>query len=132
MTTPILQVQDLKKKFTRDGQSGFLAVDGVSFDISAGECVGLIGESGSGKSTVANMVARLLNPDEGQIILDGADVTQADVRTVCRKVQMVFQSPQESFDPRRTLGDGVGESLLNAGKSAAEVREEAARLLEAA
>ena len=131
MTTPMLQLQNLKKIFSRNGQAGFIAVDGVSFDMAQGECVGLIGESGSGKSTVANMVARLLNPDEGQIILDGADVTQADVRTVCRKVQIVFQSPQESFDPRRTLGDGVGESLLNAGKSAAEVREEDARLLEA-
>lgn len=131
MTTPILQIQSLKKIFSRNGQDVFIAVDGVSFDMAQGECLGLIGESGSGKSTVANMIARLLDPDEGRIILDGADVTQADVRAVCRKVQMVFQSPQESFDPRRTLGDGVGESLLNAGKSAAEAREEAVRLLEA-
>lgn len=131
MTTPMLQLQNLKKIFSRNGQAGFIAVDGVSFDMAQGECVGLIGESGSGKSTVANMIARLLNPDEGRIILDGADVTRADVRAVCRKVQMVFQSPQESFDPRRTLGDGVGESLLNAGKSAAEARKEAAQLLEA-
>ncbi len=131
MTTPMLQLQNLKKIFSRNGQAGFIAVDGVSFDMAQGECVGLIGESGSGKSTVANMIARLLNPDEGRIILDSADVTRAGVRAVCRKVQMVFQSPQESFDPRRTLGDGVGESLLNAGKSAAEAREEVARLLEA-
>ena len=130
MTTPILQAQSLKKIFTRDGQSGFLAVDGVSFDISAGECVGLIGASGSGKSTVANMIARLLAPTEGRILLDGEDVTDAEARSIFRTVQMIFQSPQESFDPRRTLGDGVGESLLNAGKSAAEAREEAARLLE--
>ena len=131
MTTQILQMQGLKKIFTRKGQRDFLAVDGVSFDMAQGECLGLIGESGSGKSTVANMIARLLDPDEGQIVLDGEDVTQADVRAVCRKVQMVFQSPQESFDPRRTLGDGVGESLLNAGKIASEVREEVAQLLEA-
>ena len=131
MTTPMLQLLNLKKIFSRNGQDGFVAVDSVSFDMTQGECVGLIGESGSGKSTVANMIARLLNPDEGQIILDGEDVTQTDVRAVCRKVQMVFQSPQESFDPRRTLGDGVGESLLNVGKIAAEAREEVARLLEA-
>ena len=131
MTTPILQVQDLKKIFTRDGQSDFLAVDGVSFDISAGECVGLIGESGSGKSTVANMIARLLDSTEGRILLDGEDVTDAEARMIFRTVQMIFQSPQESFDPRRTLGDGIGESLLNVGQSRAEVREEVGRLLEA-
>lgn len=131
MTTPTLQVQDLKKIFTRDGQSDFLAVDGVSFDISAGECVGLIGESGSGKSTVANMIARLLDPTEGRILLDGKDVTNAEAREIFRTVQMIFQSPQESFDPRRTLGDGVGESLLNVGHSCAEVREEVGRLLAA-
>ena len=131
MTTPILQVQDLKKIFTRDGQNDFLAVDGVSFDISAGECVGLIGESGSGKSTVANMIARLLDPTEGRILLDGKDVTNAEAREIFRTVQMIFQSPQESFDPRRTLGDGIGESLLNVGQSRAEVREKVGRLLEA-
>ena len=131
MTTPTLQVQDLKKIFTRDGQSDFLAVDGVSFDISAGECVGLIGESGSGKSTVANMIARLLDPTEGRILLDGEDITDVGARKIFRTVQMIFQSPQESFDPRRTLGDGIGESLLNVGQSRAEVRGEVGRLLEA-
>ena len=131
MMTPILSVQDLKKIFTRNGQDDFLAVDGVSFDISAGECVGLIGESGSGKSTVANMIARLLDPNAGRIFLDGEDVTTAEVRSIFRTVQMIFQSPQESFDPRRTLGDGIGESLLNVGQSRAEVREEVGRLLEA-
>ena len=131
MTTPILQAQSLKKIFTRGGQSDFLAVDGVSFDISAGECVGLIGESGSGKSTVANMIARLLDSTEGRILLDGEDVTDAEARKIFRTVQMIFQSPQESFDPRRTLGDGIGESLLNVGQSRAEVREKVGRLLEA-
>ena len=128
--TPILSIQKLKKIFSRNGQSDFTAVDNVSFDMAPGECLGLIGESGSGKSTVANMIVRLLDPSEGRIFLDGEDVTEADVRAICRKVQMVFQSPQESFDPRRTLGDGIGESLLTAGRPAAEAREEVARLLE--
>ena len=131
MTTPILQVQNLKKIFTRNGQSDFLAVDGVSFDVAPGECVGLIGESGSGKSTVANMIARLLEPTEGRMFLDGEDVTNAEVRKIFRTVQMIFQSPQESFDPRRTLGDGIGESLLTAGEPASETAEEVSRLLEA-
>ena len=128
--TPILSIQKLKKIFSRNGQSDFTAVDNVSFDMAPGECLGLIGESGSGKSTVANMIVRLLDPSEGRIFLDGEDVTEADVRAICRKVQMVFQSPQESFDPRRTLGDGIGESLLTAGRPAAEAHEEVARLLE--
>ena len=131
MTTPILSVQSLKKIFSRDGQEVFLAVDNVSFDVAQGECVGLIGESGSGKSTVANMIARLLEPTEGRIFLDGEDVTNAEVRKIFRTVQMIFQSPQESFDPRRTLGDGIGESLLNTGQNVVEVREEVGRLLEA-
>ncbi len=131
MTTPILRVQNLKKIFTRDGQSDFLAVDGVSFDVAAGECVGLIGESGSGKSTVANMIARLLDPTEGRILLEGEDVTDAGARKIFRTAQMIFQSPQESFDPRRTLGDGIGESLLNVGQPRAGVREKVGRLLAA-
>ncbi len=131
MPEPILQVQNLKKIFSRDGQGEFLAVDNVNFDVSRGECLGLIGESGSGKSTVANMIARLLDPTEGHIFLDGEDVTNAEVRNIFRTVQMIFQSPQESFDSRRTLGDGIGESLLNVGKNAAEVHEAVGRLLEA-
>ncbi len=128
MSEPILRVQGLRKTFSRDGRD-VVAVDGVSFHVGPGECLGLIGESGSGKSTVANMVARLLDPAGGRIFLDGADVTRATVRAVCRKVQMVFQSPRDSFDPRRTLGDGVGESLRNAGRPAGEVPKEVGRLL---
>ena len=131
MMKPIISVQNLKKIFSRDGQEVFLAVDDVSFEVMPGECVGLIGESGSGKSTVANMIARLLEPTEGCIVLDGEDVTNAEVRKIFRTVQMIFQSPQESFDPRRTLGDGIGESLLNTGQNVVEVREEVGQLLEA-
>lgn len=129
--TPILQIQDLKKIFSRSGQGDFVAVDGVSFDVAVGECVGLIGESGSGKSTVANIIARLLNADEGRVFLDSTDVTMADVRQIFRTVQMIFQSPQDSFDPRRTLGDGIGESLRNIGLPRAKVHAEVERLLDA-
>lgn len=128
---PILSVQNLKKIFSRSGQENFVAVDGVSFEIFPEESVGLIGESGSGKSTVANMIARLLDADEGRVFLDGEDVTGADVRDIFRNVQMIFQSPQESFDPRRTLGDSIDESLRNSGMTKREAREETARLLEA-
>ena len=131
MTEPILYAEHLTKIFSRRGREDFTAVEDVSFRIAAGECVGLVGESGSGKSTAANMIVRLLPPTSGRIFLDGEDVTGAEVRAVCREVQMVFQSPRESFDPRRTLGDGIGESLLNAGMPEDEARGEVARLLEA-
>ena len=80
---------------------------------------------------MANLVTRLLDADGGRILLDGEDITSVtgrDLRRVYRKIQMVFQTPAESFDPRRTLGDGVGESLR--GLSRREARQEAVRLME--
>lgn len=125
-----MRVQNLSKRFTRSGQEDFLAVDHVDFEVAAGECVGLLGESGSGKSTVAHMIARLLDPTGGRVFLGGEDITTADVRKIFRTVQMIFQSPQESFDPRCTLGGAIEESLLNTGKTKAEAREKIGELLE--
>ena len=130
----LLSVENLTKIFSRKGQPNVTAVRDVSFDLAPGERLGLIGESGSGKSTVAKLITRLLEPTSGQIRFDGEDITEARgsaLRALYRKVQMVFQSPQGSFDPRRTLGDGIGESLGNAGLSASEVRVKVGRLLEA-
>ena len=82
---------------------------------------------------MANMVTRLLDPTEGEIILDGENITKAgkkELRAAYRKMQMIFQAPTESFDPRRTLGDGIGESLRNSGRSREETRKEVERLLE--
>ena len=129
---PILTVENLTKVFTRRGLADRTAVDHVSFSLYPGECLGVIGESGSGKSTVAGMIARLLDVTEGRIVLDGEDVTHARgraLRAAYRKMQMIFQTPAESFDPRRTLLDGVGEGLRNGGMSRAEARREAERLL---
>ena len=130
---PILKVENLTKVFSRSGQDAFTAVNDISFSLNPGECLGIIGESGSGKTTLVNLITRLLDATEGSILLDGADITHLkgrELRKVYRKMQMVFQTPTDSFDPRRTLGDGIGESLRNIGMSRKETREEVERLLE--
>lgn len=129
----VLEVRDLTKIYRRRGQDTVTAVDGVSFSLHPGECLGIIGESGSGKTTLVNMIARLTDPDSGQILLKGREITRLrgrDLRSVYAEMQMVFQQPADSFDPRRTLGDGIGESLRNNGWSAAAAREKSEKLLE--
>ena len=129
---PILKVENLTKVFSRRGQPDFTAVKNVSFELMTGECLGIIGESGSGKTTLVNMITRLLDATEGSIILQGEDITHIngkELRTVYRKMQMVFQTPTDSFDPRRKLGDSIGESLRNNGMSVSESKQHVARLL---
>ena len=131
---PILKVENLTKVFSRSGQDAFTAVNDISFSLNPGECLGIIGESGSGKTTLVNLITRLLDATEGSILLDGEEITHLkgkELRKVYRKMQMVFQTPTDSFDPRRTLGDGIGESLRNAGMSRKETKAEVNRLLEA-
>jgi peptide/nickel transport system ATP-binding protein len=72
----VLKVENLTKVFTRKGQPDFTAVDHIGFELYPGECLGLIGESGSGKTTVVNMITRLLDSSEGRIVLDGEDITR--------------------------------------------------------
>lgn len=130
---PILKVENLTKVFTRKGKPDHTAVNHISFEMHPGECLGLIGESGSGKSTTVNMITRLLDATEGRIILDGEDITHISgraLRQVYSKMQMVFQTPTDSFDPRCTLGDGIGESLRNNGWSRKAAKDEVVRLLE--
>lgn len=131
MPDTILEVQNMKKVF-RKGRENYIAVDGVSFTLEQGECLGIVGESGSGKSTIARMITRLMDTTEGKVIFQGEDITHVrgkDLRKVYRKMQIVFQMPAESFDPRCTLGDGIGESLRNMGMSRAETRKKVEELL---
>lgn len=132
MTDIILKADHLKKIFI-SGKKSMTAVDDVSFELKQGECLGIVGESGSGKSTIAKMITHLESITEGQVFLKGKDITNArgkDLREIYQDIQMVFQMPMESFDPRRTLGDGIGESFRNMGISRAETRKRVENLLE--
>lgn len=127
----ILQAENLKKTFS-SGKKSFTAVENISFTLKKGECLGIVGESGSGKSTVANMLTRIVDPTEGKITLMGEDITGLKgrkLKNIYRNIQMVFQMPQESFDPRQTLGDGISESLANYGMGRKEARQKAEELL---
>ncbi len=117
---PVLEVQDLKKHFVirkgilRRSAGHVFAVDGVSFSIARGETLGLVGESGCGKSTVGRAVLRLIEPTDGSIKLDGQDIThltKAELRPYRRQMQIIFQDPYSSLDPRMSAGDIVGEPL---------------------
>ena len=132
MTDIILKADHLKKVFI-SGKKSMTAVDDVSFELERGECLGIVGESGSGKSTIAKMITHLESITEGQVFLKGKDITHArgkDLRETYQNIQMVFQMPMESFDPRCTLGDGIGESLRNMGITRVETRKRVENLLE--
>ncbi len=125
--SPMLRVNDLAKHFISGGlvdralgnkATNVRAVDGVSFDIAAGETLGLVGESGCGKSTVGRSILRLLEPTVGSIELDGVDISHASQRTLLplrRHLQVVFQDPFASLNPRRTVGQSVAEPIANYG-----------------
>ena len=131
MAEKILEVQNLKKTFL-SGKKSFTAVEDVSFFLNAGEVLGIVGESGSGKSTVAKMITHLTDITDGKIFFLGKDITHAKgkaLRETYRELQMVFQTPAGSFDPRCTIGDGIGESLRNMGISKKETRNRVEKLL---
>jgi len=125
----IVRVSELVKLFrARDGGHEFAAVDNVSFELAAGETLGIVGESGCGKSTLARLLVGLLAPSSGVIEIDGRplEAQQRDRRALARRVQMVFQDPAAALNPRLRVGDTLREVLsvhrLAAGGSEAERR----------
>jgi oligopeptide transport system ATP-binding protein len=137
----LLSVKNLKKHFAVSG--GFLkrtvdhvhAVDGVSFDIGAGETLGLVGESGCGKSTTGRCILRLIEPTSGEVWFKGSDVTRLDhdaLRALRRDMQIIFQDPYASLNPRLTVGAIIGEALQihNLAKSRKAMEERVVELLE--
>ncbi len=131
---PLLEMQNLTVHFMhRQEKKEFAAVDDINFCLYQGETLGIVGESGSGKSTVARAAARLLDVTSGKIFLKGREITCAAGkrrRQIYGTLQMVFQFPEESFDPKRTLGDGIGESLRNRGMTRKQAEGETVWLLE--
>ena len=132
MREAFLVTDNLTRFFSSRNGPRVAAVKEVSFSVRKGECLGIIGESGSGKTTLAQLVAGLLPPSAGSITLDGQPVRAdhpGELRPLFRKMQMVFQDPAASFDPRKTLGYGIAEPLRNAGIPKAEARETVKELL---
>ena len=115
MSDVLLEVNDLKQYFPiRTGffkRTPLKAVDGVTFTINKGETLGLVGESGCGKTTVGRSILRLYEPTAGQVFFDGEEVTKNNINTMRKKMQMVFQDPYSSLDPRMTVEDIIGEPL---------------------
>ena len=112
---PLLEVKDLKQHFNINmgmfKTKPLKAVDGVSFTINKGETLGLVGESGCGKTTVGRSILRLYEPTAGQVFFDGEEVTKSNINSMRKKMQMVFQDPYSSLDPRMTVEDIIGEPL---------------------
>jgi oligopeptide transport system ATP-binding protein len=132
MTEPLLKVEGLKKHFPITG--GILgrpvnyvkAVDGVSFQVKKGETLGIVGESGCGKSTTGRMLMRLIDPSEGKVTFEDKELTslsKADMRKIRRDIQMVFQDPYASLNPRHTVEKILEEPLIVHGIGSAKERK---------
>ena len=117
----LMIVRDLKKYFpVRSGlmqrvTAQVKAVDGVSFTVKAGECLGMVGESGCGKTTIGRTILRLVDPTAGTVLFEGQDIAKANLRTLKamrRNMQIIFQDPYSSLDPRVPIGESISEGLL--------------------
>jgi peptide/nickel transport system ATP-binding protein/oligopeptide transport system ATP-binding protein len=129
MTEPLLRVEHLGKRFA----NGVRAVDDVSLTVDPGETVGIVGESGCGKSTTARLILRLLAPDEGSVRFGGVDLASLRgrrLRRIRRRLQLVPQNPQTSFNPQMTIGDSIAFNLVVNGTGRGPARTRAVELLE--
>jgi oligopeptide transport system ATP-binding protein len=141
MTQPLLKVENLVKQFPiRGGLLGrevdrVHAVDGVSFELAAGETLGVVGESGCGKSTTGRCILRLIEPTSGEVSFAGQSVTRAtrqELRALARDMQIIFQDPYASLNPRMTVGAIIGEALTihKLTRTQREYEDRIAQLLE--
>ncbi|MEU7072063.1 ABC transporter ATP-binding protein [Streptomyces narbonensis] len=115
---PLLEAVDLRREFGR-GKRAVTAVDGVSLTVHAGETLGVVGESGSGKTTLGRMLVRLLDPTGGRLRYGGTDIgtlSERELRPHRRELQMVFQDPVSSLNPRRSVGESIADPLRAAGE----------------
>jgi peptide/nickel transport system ATP-binding protein len=138
VTAPVVLTTDgLSKTYAARGwfkaRHAVAAAEDVTLEIRQGETLGIVGESGSGKSTVARCIARLIEPSRGRIVIgdtDFASISRSEVRALRRRVQIVFQDPYRSLNPRRTVGEAIVEGPMNYGASADEAMEHARKLME--
>ena len=129
---PVLEVRDLVQRF-KVGRQQLEAVSGVSFDIRAGETLGLVGESGCGKSSTGRAVLQMPRPTSGSVRLAGTELTAlsgAALKQARRRMQLIFQDPVSSLNPRRRVADIVGEGLTITGIAQSEIDDRVASILE--
>ena len=125
----VLKVENLKKVYIKD-KNKFTAVNNVDLNIKEGECVGLVGESGCGKSSIARMITNLERHSGGDIFINDINMQELNKKKeLYKQVQMIFQNPMDSFNPRIKLGNSIGEIKINLGYDKKKVKKEVIELL---